>query len=321
MSTVTVGPLNWMAGIDDATSIRDMSILGSHESCSLYGGGPTQCQSLSITEQLERGVRFLDIRCVHAHGTWNFPIMHNIVDQYINFEQVQDECRTFLRAHPTETILMNLQHEENGGLANRTGEEFLERFLDLMDPAYWRFHSSIPNLEACRQQIILVRPYNPATNEGWPATYPAVGKQLPGGTGLEWNGFSIDGTSYNQLFETQNGWGKYDTAANGSSNSWADANHDKAEAVKSYLRLAADGQTGADRIYLNFLSRAAGAYVGSAAEIINKDIVNYLQTTLTDMSKRLGIVPIDFVGNTGTNGLESLILHHNPFKAGDALAY
>lgn len=53
---------NWMSGVADCTPIAQSSIPGSHESCALYGGGSTQCQSLTIRQQLDNGVRFLDVR-------------------------------------------------------------------------------------------------------------------------------------------------------------------------------------------------------------------------------------------------------------------
>ncbi|MFE7558788.1 phosphatidylinositol-specific phospholipase C domain-containing protein [Kitasatospora sp. NPDC057500] len=313
----TVGRLNWMSGVDNGTKLHKLSILGTHESCALYGGGPTQCQSKSITELLEAGVRFLDVRCVHAHGTWDFPVFHGSVYQETHFADVERACRDFLHAHPSETILMNLQQEINNGLVNRTGEEFLERFLDLYDPSVWVFPNSSPKLEDCRGKIVLVRAYDPASKAGWPSTYPSVGKALPGGGGLEWNGFHTDGTSYNTLFETQNGWEIY-----GKGRSFDAANAVKEGKVEEYLKLAAAGKVSPNRFYINFLSRAAGAYVGTAAEKINGATRQFLRNHLADYSQRLGIVPIDFVGNTSVpNCLEDLVLRHNPYIAAVRFQY
>ena len=38
MQTMTVNALNWMSGIEDATPLHEVSIPGSHESCSLWSG-------------------------------------------------------------------------------------------------------------------------------------------------------------------------------------------------------------------------------------------------------------------------------------------
>lgn len=314
MGNVTVTPENWMAGLDDATLVRDMSIPGSHESCALYGGGLSQCQSLTILQQLNRGVRFFDIRCVNAHGgpaferPDDFPIYHGGLTELIWFSSVQDQCATFLAQHPSETILMNVQLAQPGNLSNRPESEFEPKFLKAIHPyaAHWSFPDwSPPNrvwtLGNCRSQIILIR-------SGWPAS------TLPGGNGLEWNGYAINGTSYNAVFETQNHW------ENETGNPQSTPN--KVNEVKRYLELAAQGTTGADRIYLNFLSWAAGAYVGTAAEAVNNQILPYVQSGMTNTTGRLGVLALDFVGNTGWNGcLEEAIIRRNPFKPGYSFTY
>ena len=327
----TVNQAHWMSAIDDATCLNRMSILGSHESCALEGFGPTQCQSLSIPEQLNRGVRFLDIRPVYAKDapTDHLPIMHNTVDQSIDFGEGEQQCRDFLEKHPSETILMNVQQELNGGLRNHSGESFLERFLQVVHSPWWTFLSSdkIPTLKDCRNKIVLVRSYDSLAKEGWPSE--ANGHKLPGNGGLAWNGFCNDGESRNKYFVTQNGWKKYETSRDKTSNGWDEANHDKVEAVKDWMRKSATAaKNGKDEIYVNFASRAAGAYVGSAAEDINKHLVNYLNGDFqkawpaTDAAP-LGIVALDFVGNTGVGSecLEAQILQYNPFKKGSALKY
>jgi len=188
---------------------------------------------------------------------------------------------------------MNVQQEHS----DVDSQKFEIMFKAAATPfgTHWLWPEGIPTLEACRGKIILVRTWLPSEVAG-----------------LEWNGFAINGMSYNRFFETQNNWSNWKDTA------------EKAAQVEKYLKSAADGTAGPDRIYLNFLSRA-GAYVGTYAEEMNGIILNYLLTILTDTSKRLGILPIDFVGNTGTTGkagcLEDLIIRRNRFKAGYSFAY
>lgn len=322
-----VNAAGWMSAIDDSVPLSRLTILGSHESCALKGGGPTQCQSLSIPQQLNRGVRFLDIRCVYAHdAATDFPIMHGGVIQDIKFEQVQQECRDFLEKHRDETIIMNVQQEKNPMLRNQDPEPFLVRFLELMHRSWWAFpdKDGIPTLDDCRGRILLVRAFDSVKEEGWPSEFKD--HRLPGNGGLPWNGFCNDGVSKNKYFFTQNGWDKYETKGDGGSNDWDAANKDKVAAVKEHMIKAAESQ--GDKIYVNFTSRAAGAYVGSAAEIINKKLVRYLDADLPQRfpakdHAALGIVAIDFVGNTGVGEgcLENQLLQHNPFKKGWSLTY
>ena len=68
-----------------------------------------RCQTMSLLDQLEAGVRFLDIRCRHFHRS--FLIHHDRVYQGTTFDQVLDVALQFLTDNPTETILMRLKKE------------------------------------------------------------------------------------------------------------------------------------------------------------------------------------------------------------------
>ena len=308
MADVTVTAQNWMSGVKGDTPIRRLSIPGTHESCALYGYGQSQCQWLTIPEQLDRGIRFLDVRCVNAQSVGlpddDFWIYHGLESEAQAFSSVQQQCVQFLIDNPSEAIFMNVQREAVGRLINRTATEFMEQFLRAMRPyaAHWSFPSVEWTLDRCRGQIILIRS---GGADGWPGTaFPS------GESGLEWHGFAIDGTWSDAHFQTQNGWKKFDTDAK------------KLISVKQYLDLAADESFQADKIYINFLSRAAGAYVGSAAQEINRQVQQYLESGMTNRTGRLGVLPIDFVGNTGWHGcLEDWIIRRNPFKDGYSFRY
>ena len=306
MSTV-LSRKNWMSGIDNATPISQMSIPGTHESGALHGGGPTQCQWHSVAKLLERGIRFLDIRCGHAAGTLGsreFPIYHSGVYQETNFETVQAQCMEFLAQNPTEFILMNVQHEGIPNLSNHSDDSFTEMFLKLANADHWNFTPHIPSVNDCRKKIVLVRAYDSAANAGWPNSYRrSTNDVIVFDGGLEWNGFNIDGTSSNGVFETQNGWTTFGSDLS------------KQQAAEEHLQAAAAGPT--DRMYVNFLSRA-GDSVGTYAQVINDNICQFLSNTLNDTTKRLGVVNMDFSGNTDARGrnLEDLIISHNPFMPG-----
>ncbi|WP_279487848.1 hypothetical protein [Aeromonas veronii] len=52
---------SWMKRLSNQKNIDTISIPGTHDSASFYGGDIVQTQSMSITSQLNSGVRFLDI--------------------------------------------------------------------------------------------------------------------------------------------------------------------------------------------------------------------------------------------------------------------
>lgn len=286
---------NWMSGIDDNAILSEISIPGTHDSCARFNSAPnTQTQWFSIIQLLNRGVRFLDIRCRYvANGesgrTQNiyFPIHHGSVFQNIFFEEVQAQCIAFLNENPTETIVMNIQMEYDGN-----GDQFRNKFLEIIEPckSYWYTQSSIPTLINCRKKIVLVRAYDSAAGKGW--------TKKTDGTfdgGLEWNGFNIDGESSNGTFSTQNGW-----------NAWHGT--EKGQEVIKYIKSAA---TETAHITLNFASYASDSGPGPNAGGMNPMLQNYLQTyNPQSWAINLGVIPIDFAGNTGDSGksLENLII-------------
>lgn len=286
---------NWMSGIDDNARLSEISIPGTHDSCSRFNNAPrTQTQWFSIIQLLNRGIRFLDIRCLYVADpekgrTQNiyFPIRHGTVFQNIFLEEVQAQCIAFLIENPSETIIMNVQMEYEGN-----GDQFRDKFLEITGPYtnYWYTQSSTPTLGACRGKIVLVRAYDSAANKGW--TKKSDGTFAGG---LEWNGFNIDGLSSNNIFYTQNGWA-----------AWSGT--EKGEEVKKYIALAGRDSS---HITLNFSSYAKDSGPWGNAMGMNPMLQNFLQTyNPQSWAINLGVIPIDFIGITGDTGksLENLII-------------
>lgn len=76
---------NWMSGISDDTYLSDISIPGTHDSGSRivdsYASTWAKCQNLTITEQLNIGVRYLDMRLAYDTACkGNIRVVHSNVD-------------------------------------------------------------------------------------------------------------------------------------------------------------------------------------------------------------------------------------------------
>ncbi|MGW2787656.1 phosphatidylinositol-specific phospholipase C domain-containing protein [Streptomyces populi] len=106
----------WMWGIASDTPLSGMSIPGTHDTLAIHGGVDVQTQedygdsAQTLTAQLERGVRAIDIRA-RVSGNQSFTIHHGAFYQQANFDDVLTKARNFLGAHPTETIVMRLKAE------------------------------------------------------------------------------------------------------------------------------------------------------------------------------------------------------------------
>lgn len=103
-STAQTAYLNWMRWIPDSVPLSELSLPGTHDTMSRYGGGIAQTQTLPLGEQLKAGIRVLDIRA--RHDSDRFQIYHGPVHQKASFEEVLLTCNLFLTVNPSETILM-----------------------------------------------------------------------------------------------------------------------------------------------------------------------------------------------------------------------
>jgi len=79
---------NWMSSLNGSLSLSQFSIPGTHDSMALYEpvSGTAKCQNLSLGDQLNAGVRFIDIRCRHINNA--FAIHHGSIYENANFDDV-----------------------------------------------------------------------------------------------------------------------------------------------------------------------------------------------------------------------------------------
>ncbi|WP_398860168.1 phosphatidylinositol-specific phospholipase C [Streptomyces chengmaiensis] len=157
----TLTTRDWMAGHGDATALHTLTVPGTHDSGARHGGPWAECQNTTIAQQLDGGIRFLDIRCRAIDGS--FAIHHGAAFQHMMFGDVLIACRDFLRAHPSETVLMRLKQE----YSNESDAVFRAVFDDYLDRCGWRglfrIGSGLPALGEARGRVVLL-----ADNGGLP---------------------------------------------------------------------------------------------------------------------------------------------------------
>lgn len=160
-----LAPGDWMSALGDATPLSRLTIPGTHDSGARHGGALTECQTLSISQQLEYGIRFLDIRCRSIGGS--FAIHHGPVYQQLMFGDVLVACADFLAAHPRETVLMRVKQE----YSQVSDADFLAVFNDYLDNRGWRglFHlgGTLPSLGEARGRVVLISDVPTLPAVGW----------------------------------------------------------------------------------------------------------------------------------------------------------
>ncbi|MFC9794512.1 phosphatidylinositol-specific phospholipase C [Streptomyces sp. NPDC127584] len=152
---------DWMAGHGDPTPLQKLTIPGTHDSGARFGGPWSECQNTTIAQQLDSGIRFLDVRCRVTGGS--FAIHHGASYQKAMFGDVLVACRDFLAAHPSETVLMRVKQE----YSTDSDATFRAVFDDYLDNRGWRplfrIGDTVPTLGQARGKVVLI-----ADNGGLP---------------------------------------------------------------------------------------------------------------------------------------------------------
>ncbi len=276
---------NWLAAARDNTFLSQLSIPGTHDSGALYEplSGTAKCQNLTITQQLDAGIRFLDIRCRHYENA--FVIHHGQVYQNQNFDGVLDACISFLTANPSETIIMSVKEEYDAYNNSRSFEESFNFYVN-KNPDRWYTGTKIPNLGTVRGKIVLFRRF-PASNTG----------------GLNASNWADD-TTFNINNDAK--MRVQDNYSNGSgSEKWTD--------VSNMLNEANNGNAGT--LYVNF-SSGYTSFIGIPSITSVSNYVNpRLETFFSQNSNgRFGIIVMDFANANRAN----LIYQSNTFNSDTA---
>ncbi len=121
---------DWMAGINDLSRLQDLSLPGTHDSLSTSALRPlgiesedspsislrppgvrqiARTQGMSLLEQLESGVRVLDIRLTLEQD--QLYAYHGVLPLNADFPGVLRTVDAFLDAHPREAVLMLVRRE------------------------------------------------------------------------------------------------------------------------------------------------------------------------------------------------------------------
>jgi 1-phosphatidylinositol phosphodiesterase len=259
---------SWMGWLSGGLSLSALSIPGTHDSGARFEpiAGTAKCQNLTISEQLNVGVRFLDIRCRHIDNT--FTIHHGAVYQNINFTDVLNMVIGFLNSNPTECVLMSVKEEHDPSNNTRSFEATFDSYV-AANPGKWILQESVPTLNQARGKIVLLRRFGASS--------------LPKGIrAVNW--------ADNTTFWINNATSKlrvqdYYNVSSGSA---------KWNSVQPILEEAAGGDLSV--LYLNFTSGYKAGLFGipnitTISNYVNPQIVSYFSN---HRKGRYGVIPMDF---------------------------
>lgn len=215
----------WMAGLDEATPLSRISMVGTHDACTFYGGDIVQNQSLSLTNQLNMGVRAVDLRLREVNNV--FQVYHGIVDQKRNGQDAVAEIVAFLKANPTETVVVRISDTGEAKNSTKSWEEVYQdqifNHFRAGNPRLFWDKAELPRLKDVRGRMVVL------------VDFPATGKVCYGP--------KYGAADIQDDFAVATNWDLYG----------------KWEKVKAFMDKALDpGRP--DRLVLNYLSAAKGSF-------------------------------------------------------------
>jgi len=144
---------DWMGKLPDNKKIGEMFIPGTHDTMADNGGTMVQCQCWSVKEQLESGIRFLDIRVKHIDDT--FPCYHGPAALGTNLSDAIAACETFIAEHPKEAIFARIKSEGEEGKHTCPFAVGFQKLLK--NTAVWNFgEQRFDQLSRLRGKITLI---------------------------------------------------------------------------------------------------------------------------------------------------------------------
>ena len=210
---------DWMSRLRDSVRISELSIPGTHDTMAFYGGDIARAQRMSLANQLESGIRVIDIRCRHIDDV--FAIHHGQIFQKVFFGDVLNIVVEFLKKHPRETVLMRVKQEYTPSNNKKTFEQvFHDKYWTEYSASFWTAaNSDNPTLGEVRGKIVVLQDFSASEKYG-----------------IDYDSFSIqDDYKLNSNFHLYGKW----------------------EKVKAFLGKANDGSE--DTTFMNYLSAATNA--------------------------------------------------------------
>ena len=288
------GSENWMKNLPDDLLISEINLPGSHNS----GTNAVQlaffakCQSRTVYEQLADGIRFLDIRlCLEPSGAKDrgsvLQLMHGmaacknksgLIAKNLYLEDVLDQCYSFLRANPSETIVFSVKKEY--------GDSPISEFQQALDDTIrknqdkWLFTDRIPTLSQARGKLILLRRYNDDAGLKLRAGFPFLWTNQNGYEQPELNTVRRDNGTYTLWVQ--------DRYEYNSGNKWQ-------AFLAGYFLEVKDAPENC--VLLNYLSTKGELPLGCPyffARTLNKKLMNYNFPVYEEYPPRIGWIILDF---------------------------
>ena len=161
---------SWMEHISDDAYLSEITIPGTHNSGArnISLGYSKRCQDTSISEQLNNGYRYLDLKVAMdetengnriklVNGTSNCYASGEFFSDYLYFDDVCQDIYKFLQEHSTETVIVSIKIEDSEHYVADVENLLVDEIQANHD--YWYTEEEIPTLGDVRGRAVLASRY------------------------------------------------------------------------------------------------------------------------------------------------------------------
>ena len=208
----------------------------------------TKCQAKSVGDQLEAGIRYLDIRLgVEEEG---LRLMHGFTScktgpmprsAPLDLDALLEQCYAFLTEHPTETVIFAVK-QEHGDESVKEFETALATTID-RDADFWLLTDRIPTLGEARGKLVLMRRYEDEAGFGARAGIPLLWPDQKGHEDTSLNTAMTDNGSYDLWVQDR-------------------FEYDEEDKWNAFLGGMRDAEAGTEDLEIHFLSTKGSASYG-----------------------------------------------------------
>lgn len=155
--------MNVISLLGDNKFISCVNIVGTHDSATAYVDmeNTARCQDKTIAEQLNLGIRLLDIRLGKKED--NFYLVHALANCYcdrdkkrqMTFDEVFSLCKNFLKENPREFIVLSVK-QDRGIMSKGFFPQFYNRYIK-GNESFWYLKNDLPTVGECRGKMVLMR--------------------------------------------------------------------------------------------------------------------------------------------------------------------
>lgn len=154
--------LNWMKSLSDSALLSSLTIPGTHNSCSFFGGSIAITQTWPIPLQLKAGIRYFDIRLRRYKN--KLRLQHGVMNQKCFFDVILKDFKEFLTEQPTETIIMAVQEEYKAKTSTKDMNTLFEEYTVDYNDLIVEFKGQSISLGSIRGKILFVNVFHSRIN-------------------------------------------------------------------------------------------------------------------------------------------------------------